>query len=358
MNSFFTKDADWLNKWDIFLKNENRGNHLLYSDWLSSYKSYGFDFEVFIVLNNTNEIVGGFGAVIAKSLIFKFYIVPIGPIFNIGFEHEIHNAITQIKMQSTKLGCCYVQFKLPIIKEKINFQYAYLNQNLLNNDLNFQFGNLFKHVYSSNGFNWVSFDGCNSSQDLLTQFSVQVRRNINISLKINADISFAETLDDCQLAYEIIQINANENNYSVRLFDDFKNTILSLIQKNLAFMMVVKINNQIKGSAFVVNCGNHYTYITGGTFKEKPDLKIGYLLHWKIIEKSFEMGFLGYNISLGGSKGVVDFKAKFNTETFLFANDAQYLIFKPIYFKLYLLLKSMLKNNKKSISKILKFLSK
>ncbi|MBC7641258.1 MAG: peptidoglycan bridge formation glycyltransferase FemA/FemB family protein [Flavobacterium sp.] len=358
MESFFTKNADWLYKWDDFLKNENRGNHLLYSDWLTSYKSYGFDFEVFIVLNNTNEIIGGFGAVIAKSLIFKFYIVPIGPIFRVGFESEIQDAITHIKIQSTILGCCFVQFKLPIIEEKPNFQYTYSNQNLFNNDLNFQFGNLFKHVYSSNGFNWVSFDGCNSSQDLLNQFSVQVRRNINISLKTNADISFAETLDDCQLAYAIIQKNANENNYSVRLFEDFKRTILSLIQKKLAFMMVVKINNQIKGSAFVVNCGNHYTYITGGTFKEKPDLKMGYLLHWKIIEKSFEMGFSGYNISLGGSKGVVDFKAKFNTEAFLFTDDAQYLILKPIYFKLYLLLKYLLKNNKKSISRILKFLSK
>ena len=47
--------------------------------------------------------------------------------------------------------------------------------------------------------------------------------------------------------------------------------------------------------------------------KEKPDLKLGYLLHWELIKKSYELGYKGYNISMGGSKGVMEFKAKFDT---------------------------------------------
>lgn len=79
MELLFTKDNNWMQKWDDFLLQENRGSHLLYSDWLNSYASYGFDYEVLLVLEN-DKIVGGFGAVIAKSLFFKFYIIPHGPI--------------------------------------------------------------------------------------------------------------------------------------------------------------------------------------------------------------------------------------------------------------------------------------
>ena len=74
MDFIITKEEFWLTKWNTFLKNENRGSHLVYSNWLQSYKSYGFDFEVLLFIDN-DIIIGGYGAVIAKSLFFKFYII-------------------------------------------------------------------------------------------------------------------------------------------------------------------------------------------------------------------------------------------------------------------------------------------
>ncbi len=355
MTGFFTKDKTWLSKWDDFLHTENRGSHLLYSDWLQSYKSYGFDFEVFIVIEN-ELIIGGFGAVIAKSLIFKFYIVPVGPIFSEGFESRLSFAIDEIESRAKKMSCCYLQFRLPIA-ENLKIQNKLYLPNITSFDKSkYRPGNFFKYVYCPNGLNWVGFENCNSSDDLLIKFNVQVRRNINLSLKTPTEISYAVTFDECRKAYAMIELNAKQNNYDVRSFADFSGTICNLIDKKLAFFMVAKLNNQIKGVAFVVNCGNHLTYISGGTSKEKPDLKIGYLLHWEIIKKSFEMGFSGYNISLGGSNGVVDFKSKFNTETILYADETRFLILKSNYFKLYLLLNSFFNKNKKVISGILKMI--
>ena len=356
MKGFFTKDIDWLSKWDDFLKNDNRGNHLLYSDWLKSYNSYGFDFEIYMVVNDEKKIVGGFGAVIAKSLFFKFYIVPIGPIFCNGYESHIAKAVNLIAIRAKQLHCCYAQYQLPVINNLSQFKHAYHANQVQLIDNVFRTGKLFKHVYSASGYNWVDFKNCQSSADLLTQLSVQVRRNIKLSLNNNVTISFAKNIVDCEQAYKIIEKNALENNYSVRVFDDFKETIINLIDKNNAFFMVASINNKVKGCALVVNCGNHLTYITGGTSKSKPDLKMGYLLHWSIIQHSFDLGFCGYNISLGGSQGVKDFKSKFNARPVLFAQNSKYIIVNTTYFKLYLLVNKFFKNHKNLAAKILRFL--
>ena len=51
MNEYlFTKDENWLLKWDKFVYENPMGSHLIYSDWLKSYESYGFDYEVGLLI--------------------------------------------------------------------------------------------------------------------------------------------------------------------------------------------------------------------------------------------------------------------------------------------------------------------
>lgn len=353
MNFIITKDLKWIQKWDEFLLNENRGSHLIYSQWLQSYKSYGFDYEVFIV-HEGEVIIGGYGAVIAKSFFFKFYIIPHGPIVIVGHEDKLERILSQLSTQSKKRGCCYVQYSLPISNEFAIEPYVYSSNKLIDTNLIGKVGNLFKYVYSNYGINWVDFNTTTSVDELLQQMSVQVRRNINLSYKNAAEICFAISEEECELAYKAIENNAKEAHYSVRAFEDFKATILELVAKERAYLLTAKIDGVIKGAAFAVNCGNHLTYISGGTKKEKPDMKLGYLLHWELIKKSYELGYKGYNISMGGSKGVMEFKAKFNTQTISFETPHRHLIIKPIIFKLYLILNSIFVKNKKTISVLLK----
>ena len=88
--------------------------------------------------------------------------------------------------------------------------------------------------------------------------------------------------------------------------------------------------------------------------QQKPDLKLGYLIHWEFMKKSIEMGYNGYNISMGGSKGVVEFKSKFNTTTINFIEPHYHLILKPFIFNIYTILNSIFVKNKKTISVLLK----
>lgn len=353
MRIFFTKEKYWLDKWDEFVSSNNRGSHLILSDWLESYHSYGFEFEVGICVEN-EEIIGGFGAVIAKKFLFKFYIIPYGPIFLDGFENNIKDLIKELLLHANKMKCCYVQYSLPCSENSIVEPYTYKTEfktqieNLGTN------GNLFKYIYSSYGINWLSFNKSNSPEELLQKFTVQARRNINLGYRNDIEIKYAKSEEDCKLAYSLIEENAKSGNYSVRKFDDFKKTMLNLIHKNRGFLLTVSLNNEIKGAAFIVNCSNYLTYISGGTKKEKPDLNIGYIIHWEAIKKSYELGYKGYNISMGGSKGVQEFKAKFMTEAVLFEEPHYYFILKPVLFKVYLFFNTYFKKNKEWIANILK----
>lgn len=353
MRIFFTKEKYWLDKWDEFVSSNNKGSHLILSDWLDSYQSYGFDFEVGLYVEN-EEIIGGFGAVIAKKYFFKFYIIPHGPIFLDDFKNNIRFLIKEMLLHAKKIKCCYVQYSLPFSENNSIEPYTYktvFKKQIENLGTN---GNLFKYIYSSYGINWLSFNGTNSPEELLQKFTLQARRNINLGYRNDIEIKYPQSEEECKSAYSIIEENAKSGNYSVRRFDDFKNTMLNLIRKRKGFLLTVSLNNEIKGAAFIVNCSNYLTYISGGTKKEKPDLNIGYIIHWEAIKRSYELGFNGYNISMGGSKGVQEFKAKFMAEAIFFDHPHHYLVLKPFVFKMYLFLNKYLKKNKELIANILK----
>lgn len=350
---FFTKEKQWLDKWDEFVCSSDKGSHLILSDWLQSYESYGFDFEIGICLEN-EKIIGGFSAIIAKKTFFKFYIVPHGPIFLDGLEKKISFAIQELHLRARNLKCCYAQYSIPFSNDARIESYAY-NSNLKHKIENLGIeGSLFKYIYSSYGINWLSFNTTQSAEELLKQFTIQARRNINLAYRNNFEISYSETEEECKLAYRLIEDNAKFGNYSVRDFEDFKKTMLNLIAKKKAFLLTVSFENEIKGAAFVVNCGNYLTYITGGTKKEKPDLNVGYVIHWEAIKKSYKLGYKGYNISMGGSKGVLEFKAKFMALPILFDQPQYYMVLNRTIFKMYLFLNKYLKKNKQKISIILK----
>lgn len=357
MEIFFTKDKEWLEKWDKFVCMNNRGSHLILSDWLQSYESYGFDFEIGIYVVD-GEIIGGFGAVIAKVFFFKFYILPHGPIFLDNFENNISHMLKEIELRAKKIKCCYLQYVLPFSGNNIIKSYTYNPDLKKTIEVLGKKGSLFKYIYSSYGINWLNFDQAKSSEELLKRLKVQARRNINRAYGKNFEVKYPVTEEDCKIAYSLIEENAKSGNYSVRVFEDFKKTILNLIHKKRAFLLTISINNEIKGSAFVVNCNNYLSYISGGTNKDELGSNIGYAIHWELIKKSYGLDYKGYNISMGGSIGVQNFKTKFSANAIFFEDSQYHLILKPTYFKIFLLVEKYIKPYKSQVSKILSFLKK
>lgn len=353
MEIIFTKDAGWLAGWDKFVTNENRASHLLLSDWNRSFTSYGFDFEVCILTEN-GKIYGGFAAVIAKVAMFKFYIVPHGPIIIPGSENQFNDLIDKVPERAKHFNCCYCHISLPVSKTENTHTYSSFENLTLRNAKG---GHLFKYIYSAYGLNWIDLKGFDEESKLMSLKSSS-RRNIRYSYRKDLELKSLTTKEEIEAGYALFTENSNQANYTIREWKDMKETLFNLNEKgNLKILSAYK-DNEMKGAILLVKAGNYYTYILGGSKKETPDLGVGDFLQWEAIKLSLKSGFDGYNISLGGSKGVVEFKSGFNTEPIYFENSKYHWIIKPFYFKSYLFFEKYLKSHKKTISKVLSILKK
>ncbi|HEX8269176.1 MAG TPA: peptidoglycan bridge formation glycyltransferase FemA/FemB family protein [Flavobacterium sp.] len=349
MELIFTKESEWLKKWDDFIQNEDKGSHLLLSAWLKSFRSFGFDFEVCLLVDN-NKIVGGYGAVLAKAALFKFYIIPYGPIVAIGFEHAINDLISSVSIRAKFHKCCYCHITLPI-SDVVN-QHAYHNLPPIPALDNAATGHLFKYVYSSNGLNWINLNGFTDEESLLESFRPSVRRYIRSSQRKGLDIRLLKDAIEIQQGYELCLANAEQNNYSLRSWNAFNATLFEVINDGTGKFYGAFKDGVLKGAALVVGAGNYDTYILGGTAKEKPDLLVGHFLHWNAIKSAYTMQLTGYNISLGGSAGVVDFKNSYANEQIMFTGSKFHWITKPFTFRIYQLIEKRIKPYKSTIARI------
>ena len=356
MNVAFTKDKIVLQEWDDFVINNDIGNHLVLSSWLQSFKSYGFNYEIAIV-KEKNKIIGGYGVVLAKVAFFKFYIIPFGPIVLQNNQEVLKFLIDSIAVRAKFLKCCYCQVNYP-----------YSNDTKLNNHIentidvklfsSFKKGNLFKYVYSSNGLNWLELSKYSSTEQVLTDFKSSVRRDIRSSERKNQEIKYLNKEEDIKVAYNLCLLNAKNNNYALREWSSFKETIVTLIKNGNGKFIAAYKDNEIKGAIFIVKAGNYYTYILGGTKKEKPDLLTGHLLQWEAMKLSINEKCDGYNISFGGSDGVKEFKSNFNTTPLHFTDTKYYVVINSIVFKFFLFFEKSVKPHKKVIAKLLSIFKK
>lgn len=345
-----SSEKEWLNKWDEFVEKENISNHLLYSDWNNSFKSYGFEYEV-VMLIKDSEIIGGFAAVIAKALFLKFYIVPFGPILKNEYKSNLDFLIDNVIVRAKNHKCCYCHISLPVSKSKNIHVYHELQK--LNSLEKAKVGHKFKYVYSAYGLNWKSINSFETEENLINSFRASVRRYIRSSLRKNLDLKFAENEEDVKKGYNLCLKNAKDNGYALRDWESFGETILVLIKKNKAKFLLAVHNETIKGASLIVKSANHYTYILGGSVKEKPDFLAGHFLHYSACKIAWEEKLDGYNISLGGSPGVISLKSSYADEQIYFENSKFHWVIRPLYFKLFLLMEKFIKNYKKPIARLL-----
>ncbi len=349
MELVITKEQLWLDKWDAYVLHENRASHLALSDWNKSFTSYGFEFEICLCIEN-DKIIGGFSAVIAKATIFRFYIVPFGPILSTGLECNLNVLIAQVQENAKKANCCYAHISLPFSASVNPHAYPILPE-LPALDKATK-GHLFKYVYSTYGMNWIDLNGFDEESKIMT-LKPSVRRNIRNSYRKDLVFKTMTSEEEIEKAYNLFKENSITAHYSIREWKEMQETLLKLNEKGSLKMLAAYRENELKGAILLLKGGNYYTYILGGSKKEAPDLRTGDFLQWEAIKLSLQEGLDGYNISLGGSKGVVEFKNSFNTEQIYYDNGQYHWVLKPFYFNLYLFIEKQLKPYKKTISKML-----
>ena len=248
MEILFTKDHDLAQKWDDFVMNNDKGSHLILTDWLKSYQSYGFDYELGLIFEK-GEIVGGYGAVIAKLSFFKFYVIPFGPIFISGKEVYVREMLKEIPIRAKQLKTCYCHINCPVSDSELISTHC---NNSLSKDhfSGYEKGHLFKFVYASSGLNWIDLSSFDSLEALLMSFKSSVRRDIRSASRKGLVVRFLKNEDEIQEGYLLCLENAIKGNYSLRDWDVFKLTLVPLLQKGMAKFVACYKNKEISKELF------------------------------------------------------------------------------------------------------------
>lgn len=354
---FWTKEQEWLDKWDSYILQSNKGHYLQFSDWVKSYQVYGFGFNLLLVKEN-GRIIGGASVVVAKFAIFKLLVVPYGPLLEDSKDLEGHSDLcNRILEYSRHIGACYTQMNLPIASEKI--EYKTIEKRFLNNDIDHLFsngtdGSLFNQIISIHNYGFVDLYPKDSDSYALIRnnYNTRTKRAIKSAEKFEAQVLWAKNEDEIEKVYEIISENAKLRKYSVRNWEAFKETILNLHSKGLCEIPYCIYNKEVLGGLLLLKSANKFSYIMGGTKKSIKGLNVGHLLQNEAIKLSLKSGYEIYDIGVSGSEGVREFKRGFGTVP-ISTCGLRYWVHNNIVFGLFLSLYKLSKKHKKRMEKVL-----
>lgn len=345
-------DTDW-SDWDKFLSSNSRGIYLQLSDWLKSYRAYGFKEYLILARDNNRKIIGGQGIVLASAGPLKILVAPYGPIIKQRSEEILPEIVNKFKDFAIESGAFLSQISIPISVDQ-SFPNHFLSPETIIQKSNGN-GLIFKYVTGISAIRAVELypEKEKSYENVRANYKSATRRDVNKSGRMGNELIFAESEKEIREAYSLIELNAQNQGYTVRSWEDFGPTLNALIKKGFCFIACCKNEGELKGALIIFEVGKKLHYIMGATIREKKDLMVGHFLQDQVIQMGVKKGYDFYDISMGGSDGVVRFKEGFGGKVIPFV-EPQYWIHKNLQFIAYQKLLPWVQKNKTLVSGILK----
>jgi len=350
-------DSGRLRLWDEFLLNSPRGHYCQLSTWLRSFEAYRFTFAVLIARRlPSGPIAGGVGVLQFGNETFGLMTVPVGPILDIGCEDLGQPLLEETLRRARSNGVFLLQLQFPC--STATRSAALVDTIPLPENTQAHAGLPFSTANAPNQMLWIAFpkelEGEAWDEQMLHGFSTMTRRNIRLSQE--QELELREVVGEAEMrqAYSIIERNGREQGYATRSWDDFGSTLLDQVAEHQAIMLVAQHHDKPVGAHYGVLAGQRYSYLLGGTARDGGDLKIGHFLHWMAMKKARELNLLGYDLTSGGSAGVMRFKMGFRPEHIRFVSPRYYILSRWRY-QLFVRSYPWLRRHKQVVSKILSF---
>ncbi len=348
---------DW-DEWDVFLRDNSQGIYLQSKSWLKGYESYGFIPSLIIAKNPEGQIVGGLGVVLAKTGPFKVLVCPYGPILHRSDKALFEDLMDAFKQFGIDSGAFISQISFSFLtgeNSEPSFNKFFLSQELNQTDLSENGeGIIFKYVTGISAIRAIRLypEEDESYEKVFAKYKSSCRRNVRKSETFGHSLKIAKSSEEVRKAYTVIESNAQSQGYAVRSWEDFGQTISAMVDNGTCTLACCMQDSEMKGALMVFDVGNKLHYIMGGTVREEVDQKVGHFLHNSMVKYGIEKGYEFYDISMGGSPGVVRFKEGFGGVV-LGTNDTRYWIHKPTLFWVYEKMMPWVQKNKKLISRVL-----
>jgi lipid II:glycine glycyltransferase (peptidoglycan interpeptide bridge formation enzyme) len=345
-----------LKEWDEFLLNSPRGHYCQLSTWLKSYCVFSCDFEVLVARNDRfGPIIGGAGLLYFDKRIFRIMTMPIGPIVDVGQE-DAAGPILQAALDYAKgVGVTALQLHFPCSTE---YELPALLPGAKLPDLpHSQAGIAIKHARADNEMLWIDLPACLDDDvwrdQALLSFSQNHRRKIRQTERNGLEAFEASTEAELRDAYSVIEENARLQGYSVRTWRDIGETLVEQVNSRQAIMIVARHRGRNVGANYGALAGRRYTYVLGGITNEGRELKAGYFLQWKAMNKAKRLGFSGYDLASTTNQNVLGFKGGFRPRLVQFVKP-RYFVFSQLRYKAFRWAYPKLREHSEPVLKIMR----
>lgn len=301
-----------IDDWDRLLTTCPRGHYTQLSTWLRSFEVYGAMSYVLVARNRDRQIIGGMGFVRFGLPWLGVLVGPIGPILHPAFDGISGDLIREVAQIARSLKCALLQFQVPASPNAASpfllpIDSVPITGHSEQPSVDF--------AQAPGQMLWIDFqrsvDGQNWADSLLHTFSESTRRNIRLGISHKLRAIRASSFEEIRRAYSLIEANGRDQGYPVRRWEDFGPTLVKQVQKGQAVVHLVEKNGDFLAANYSIVAGQRLSYIMGGTVRVSPDLRAGHFSHWAALCYAREQGLLGYDLTSGGSAGVMRFKMGF-----------------------------------------------
>lgn len=357
---YWTNSKGEFEDWDAFLMSSKIGYSNQLGYWQKAYETYGLKVNLLLARDDLGVIQGGLITSMVKVFFFKALACSMGPITR---EQDVElcvRLISEAKEEAKRKKVAIFQIGLPILEKYDDFLADYsLPQSLLKDEVfnNSKHGSKLKGIHFSTGIRAsdLRLESDFDEDEFLERFKPNTRRDIRKSSRNNLEIFFAKSPDEIKNAYQIILENSIIFGYSIRSWEDIRDTLNEMVNNGTCLIPCCKKEDKTLGALIIFESGQRLTYIFGGTLRTKPDLLVGHFLHFEMMKYSINKGYEFYDLSLGGSSGVVKFKEGMGGKPYKFV-AVRYWVFNKSLFAAYNFFLPILQRNKVLISNVLKFI--
>jgi hypothetical protein len=301
-------------EWDQFLISSPRGSATQLSTWLRGFHVYGFSHHVIVVRESPgSRIVGGVGLLEAGRWPFNAIVSSFGPILEEGYEHLVRPIVEEAIALTRARRAFLLQVRVPVAKQVVDP--ALLGAVELPTCDGHARGRPFELFTGPNFMLLVDLpdekDDHRWQEALLAQVSKSTRRDIKKSWTQGLVLGQPTDGESLRQAYALVERNGRELGYQTRTWSQFGPTLIEQVAKGHGVVLTASLNGELVGIHFGLVGGRRYFYAMGGTVRTTPDRLVGHFLHWNALLKARSLGLQRYDMSSGGSPGVMRFKMSF-----------------------------------------------
>lgn len=330
-----TNDSGELEQWDQFLMSSPRGHYCQLSTYLNSFKVYGFSYHVIVIKNRGNDqIIGGIGLLEFGKQPLKLVAVPMGPIIDVGYEDSFSLLLSEALSYSKSVGAFLFQLKIPFTEEFCDP--AILSRIRMPSHASHRYGFPFDLMTAPNQMLWIEYGKTTSQEEwqskMFKQFNNNTKRNIRKSEKDGLSLLQVTKESELKQAYSLIELNGREQGYSTRSWDEFGRTLIEQVIRGQAIVLVACREGRFLGTHYGVLAGQRYSYMMGGTVRTEENYNVGHFIHWEAMKKAYALGLRGYDLTSGGSVGVMRFKMGFRPTHIRFDSPHYYILSRPWFY--------------------------